>query len=159
MRPLFALLLAFGLIGGMAGYIQFARSVHRPPSEYQADFATGLYEVELMRTFDCVADDLAELKALEVRFRGEAIFESAKNLQADERVRFEIPAGVENGENEISIIANRDFLDTELAAIRVTLFRNDVPLRKQTITSEPEIATVSGSVVFRVSDSKGHAHE
>lgn len=156
MRLFLAALLTLVLIGGMGVYIQFARSVRRPPPIVQADMAEGVFEVELARTFNCVADKFAELKALEVSFRGNVIYSKEEDIDAETPLRFSIPGGVETGENEISVQANRDFLETGLAAIQVTLYRNDVPIRRQTITSEPEISTVSGSVVFVVKSKGQH---
>ncbi|MEL7500281.1 MAG: hypothetical protein AAFN77_21980 [Planctomycetota bacterium] len=156
MRPVLALLLTIGLIGGISAYIQFARSVRRPPIEFQAETSVDRFEVELTRTFDCVADPIAELKSIEVRFRDQELFASDAPVKSTETIRFAIPRDVEIGDNEISVAANRDFLATEFAAIGVTLYQNDVAIRRQTITSEPDLSTVSGSVVFRVSQEHDH---
>ena len=148
MRPIFALLITIVLLGGTAAYTQFARSVQRPPIKLQKTQAAGRFEIEITRTFDVMADPLAELPALTASLAGQTLYTTDDALPASETIRFEIPRGVELGLNEIYVTANRDFLDTGLGAMSVTLLRDDVPLTRQIIPSEPDIATVSGAVLF-----------
>lgn len=150
MRPLLSLLLSVFLIGGMSAYIQFARSVRRPAVDFQAEFSEAQFEVELERTFDCIGDPLLEVAALEVFFRGDKIYSSGGDLPREEDVRFSIEQGVETGENEISINANRE--EFGFGAIAVTLYRNDIPIQRITLPSAPDVPTVSGSVVFEGSE-------
>lgn len=158
MRPVLAFLLSAFLIGGMSLYIQFARSVRRPAVDFQAEFSEAQFEVELQRTFDCVGDPLLEIAALEVHFRDEKIYASEADLPRDQPVRFLIKGGVETGENEISITANRE--EFGFGAIAVTLYRNDVPIQQATLPSAPDVPTVSGSVVFEGTETESeHVHE
>jgi hypothetical protein len=149
MRPLYALLLTIGLIGGMAAYIQFAKSVNRPPTQFDVEFATGKFEVELERTFAAVPFAAAEVKAIEVQLKQQPVFERLDSVPAGETIRFSIDEGVEDGENELVVMANREFLSEGLAAIKVRVLRDDIPVAEKTITGAPNMEMISGTVLFK----------
>jgi len=149
MRPLYALLLTIGLIGGMAAYIQFAKSVNRPPTKFDVEFATGKFEVEIERTFAAVPFEAAKVKAIEVQLKQLPVFERSNAVPAGEAIRFSIDEGVENGENELIVTANREFLSEGLAAIKVRVLRDDIPVAEKTITGAPNMEMISGTVLFK----------
>ncbi len=158
MRPLLAILLTTLLLLGTAGYTQFAKRVKRPPVSLEAEIADANFEVEIDRTFNAVPDRLAELPALEVLFHGQPVFSVDQPLDQQATVRFELPPGVELGINEINVLANRPLMDTQLAALRVTIFRNQVPIVHQAIISDPDLSTLNGTVLFDSPPEVEHDH-
>lgn len=137
-------------MGGMYGYLDFANRVRRPAVKYKAEFSSASYALEIERTFDCVGDEIVELSAIEVRFRGKTIYQTMDALPASAPLKIAIPDGVELGENELAVTANRDLGETSLAVMRVTLFQDDVEIRTEAIVSEPDLETVSGTVSFTI---------
>ena len=161
MRPVWTLLLVVGLIGGMASYIRFANSVSHPTIDFSLDYAQGKLELVVERSFECVPYEVAETKALEVRLKGEVVYSVNETLPVDREVRFEIEEGIETGDNEIAIVANRDWLDAGFGAIQATVYWNDIPIAKQTITAEKDVELVTGTLLFHVDDNaepQGHQH-
>jgi len=161
MRPFWTLLLVVALIGGMASYIQFANSVSHPTIDFSLNYAEGKLELTVERSFECVPYELAEIKALEVSLKGEVVYSVDETLPVDSEVRFVVEEGIEVGDNEIAIVANRDWLNTSFGAIQVTVYWNDIPIAKQTITAEKDVETVTGTLLFHVDDTaetQGHQH-
>lgn len=154
MRPFLTLLIVIGLMVGTGSYIKFANSIQRESQEFSVDYATGKFEVLVQRSFECVPFEIAEVNALEVRLKGKTVYVSKENVPVDAEVRFSIDEGVEIGDNEILIVANRDFLSEGLAAIQTTVLWNEIPIKTETITAEPESEMVSGTVVFHVDDAQ-----
>jgi hypothetical protein len=149
---------------GMGAYIQFANSIQRESQDFTVDYATGKFEVLVERSFECIPFEIADVKALEVRLKGKVVYAAEKNVPISDVVRFTIDDGVEIGDNEILVVANRDFLSEGLAAIKTTVLWNDIPLTEKTITAEPESEMVSGTVLFHVdadvdvADESEHKH-
>ena len=160
MRPIWTLLLIAALVGGMACYIQFANSVRYPAADFSPEYAQGKVELVLQRSFDCVPYELTETKALEVSLKGEIVFSADKLLPADSEVRFPIDEGVEVGDNEVSIVANREWGE-QFGALQATVLLNDIPIAKQTFTVDQDAELVSGSLLFHIDDAEqtaGHQH-
>ena len=159
MRPFLTLLIVIGLMAGMGSYINFAKSIQRESQDFSVDYASGKFEVLVERSFECVPFEIAEVNAIEVRLKGEPVFVSKERLPVDVEVRFAIDEGVELGDNELLIVANRDFLSEGLAAIKTTVLWNDIPIKTQTITAEPGLEMVTGTVLFHVDDAQESDHE
>ena len=161
MRPIWTLLLIAALIGGMASYIQFANSVRYPTANFSPEYAQGKVELVIDRSFECVPYELTETKALEVSLKGDVIHSVNERLPADREVRFLIDEGVEVGDNEISIIANREWMDAKFGALQATVLLNDIPIAIQTFTVEQDVEVVSGSLLFHIDEAgqtEGHQH-
>lgn len=161
MRPVWTLLLVAALIGGMAGYIKFANSVSYPTADFSVDYAQGKLELVIERSFECVPYELAETKALEVGLKGKVVYSADEVLPVDREVRFTINEGVEVGDNEVSIVANRNGGDAGLGALQATVFWNDIPIAEKTITADKYAEIVSGTLLFHVDDpepAEGHQH-
>ena len=76
-------------------------------------------------------------------------------------MRFVIEEGIEIGDNEIAIVANRDWLGAGFGAIQATVYWNDIPIAKQTITAAKDVETVTGTLLFHIDDTaepQGHQH-
>ena len=161
MRPFWTLLLVVALIGGMASYIRFANSVSYPTIDFSLDYAEGKLELVVERSFECVPYKWTETKALEVSLKSEIVYSVDETLPIDREVRFVIEEGIENGDNEIVIVANRDESDVGFGAIQATVYWNDIPIAKQTITAAKDVAIVTGTLLFHVDDTaepQGHQH-
>ena len=161
MRPVWTLLLVVVLLGGMAAYIRFANSVRYPTADFSVDYAQGKLELVIERSFECVPYELTETKALEVSLKGEVVYSVDEVLPADQEVRFLIESGVEVGDNELSVVANRSWLDAGLGALQATVLWNDIPIAEQTITVEKDAELLSGTLLFHVDDAadvQGHQH-
>ena len=159
MRPIWTLLLIAALIGGMAGYIQFANSVRYPAADFSAEYAQGRVELVIERSFECIPDELTETKSLEVRLKGEDIYSVDEILPPDQEVRFSIDDGVEVGDNEVLIVANREWLDAGFGALKATVLWNDIPIATETFTAEKDVELISGSLLFHIDDAgqtEGH---
>ena len=152
MRPIWTLLLIAALVGGMAGYIQFANSVRYPAPDFSVEYAQGKFELGIERSFDCVPYELAETKALEVSFKDEIVYSSNEPVPADQEIRFSIDDSVEVGDNEISIAANRDGTTAGFGALQATVYWNDIPIAEKTFTVEKYAEMISGSLLFHVDD-------
>lgn len=149
MRPLLALILTTLLIGGVFSYVRFADSVRRPMSAYKIDFSAGEYSLEIKQTCPLVADIFTESPALLVRFKNETLFESKSGLAADAVTVITPLPGVELGENELFIKANRPS-GRGFDVIQVILKRDEIPIRETLLPSVPGLAELGGPVVFRV---------
>ena len=162
MRPIWTLLLIIALIGGMASYINFANSVSYPAPDFSVEYAQGKVELLIERSFECVPYELAETKALEVSLKGEVVYSVDEPLPANQEVRFPIDEGVEVGDNEVSIVANREWsMDAGFGAVKATVLWNDIPIATQTFTVEKDVELVSGSLLFHINGSdqaEGHQH-
>ena len=150
MRPIYASLITILLIGGVYGYIRFSQSVRRPPIEIAIDYAQGHYWLEIERTFECVPDPIFSPQSLRILFKGETVFETTESLSPDTPLTIEDVQGVEQGENELYLSANRAEGSSGLGVIKVTVFQNDIPIEMKMLTSEPGLSTVSGPLVFNV---------
>ena len=152
MRPIWTLLLIAALIGGMAGYIQFANGVSYPAPEFSVEYAQGKIELVIERSFECVPYKFTETKALEVSLKGEVLYSTNEPVPADQEIRFVLEQGVEVGDNEVSIVANRDGADAGLGALRATVFVDDIPITEQTYTVENNFEFLSESLLFHIDD-------
>lgn len=161
MRPIWTLLLVALLIGGMAAYIQFANGVSYPTAEFSVEYAQGKVELVIERSFECIPYELTETKALEVSLKGEVVYSNNERLPLDQEVRFSIDEGVEVGDNEISIVSNREWMDAGFGALQATVLMNDIPIAQQTFTVGKDVEIVSGSLLFHIDESgqtEGYQH-
>lgn len=157
MRPIWTLLLVVALVGGMASYIRFANSVSYPAVDFSLDYADGKLELVIERSFECVPYELTETKALEVSMKNEVVYSVDDVLPVDREVRFFIEDGIEVGDNEVVVVANRNWEDAGFGAVKATVFWNDIPIASQTITAEKDVEQVTGTLLFHVDDTPEHA--
>jgi hypothetical protein len=150
MRPLLALLITLSLLGGTYGYVRFAESVRRPAVDIQIDYAEGEYSVTVEKTFACVGDPILETESLKVLFKGEKVFAASDPIPADQTIEVRPLNGVETGENEIYVSASRESSTGGFGALKIVVFRNDIPIAEKTITSDEGLTDVGGPVVFTV---------
>ena len=161
MRPVLALLISLSLLGGVYGYVRFADSVRRPALEIQIDYSDSEYSVDIERTFDCAGDPIFETESLKVLFKGEKVFAAADPIPAAQSIEIRPLPGVEKGENEIYVVANRESSTSGFGALKIVVKRDDIPIAEKTITSEEGLAQVGGPVVFKVgqsNESDDHDH-
>ena len=154
MRPLLAILITVCLLGGTYGYVRFAEGVRRPNVEIQIDYAQGEYAVLIDKTFDCSGDPIFETESLKLLFKGKKVFAASEPIPANESIEIRPLTGVEIGENEIYVLANRKTSTGGFGALKISVFRDDIPLTVKTITSDEGLAQVGGPVVFHVGPSK-----
>lgn len=150
MRPVLAFLITVLMIGGVYGYINFARSVRRPPIEIEIDFAEGEYSVEVERTFECVGDPILGTESLKVMFKGEKVYAKTEPIPSDELVVVRPLERVETGENEIYVSANMPKSAKGFGALKVVVKQNDRLIGEEIISTVPGLASVGGPVVFTV---------
>jgi hypothetical protein len=161
MRPFLALMITLCLLGGVFGYVRFAESVRRPAVDIQINYAEGEYSVDIDMTFDCAGDPIFETDAIKVLFKGEKVFAAADPIPAAQSIEIRPLPGVEKGENEIYVAANRETSTSGFGALKIVVKRNDIPIAEKTITSDEGLAEVGGPVVFRVgpsNESDEHDH-
>lgn len=150
MRPFLAILITLCLLGGTYGYVRFADSVRRSAVEIQIEYAEGEFSVDIEKTFDCAGDPIFETESLKVLFKGEKVFAESESIPAAKSIEIRPLAGVEQGENEIYVLANRETSTGGFGALKIVVKRNDIPIAEQTITSDVGLAEVGGPVVFNV---------
>lgn len=150
MRPLFALLITVSLLGGVFVYVRFADSVRRTAVDVEIDYAEGVYAIEIESTFDFVPDVFLGTESLKVLFKGKTIHSTDQRVPYDQITTIQPVEGVESGENEFFVTATMDETHQGLAALKVTVKRNDIPVVEKLLTSEPGLMTVSGPVVFSI---------
>jgi hypothetical protein len=150
MRPILACLITLVLVGGVYGYIKFAEGIRRPPTEINIDYSEADFSLEIERSFDCVVDPIFAPESLRVLFKGESVLAISKKIAVEETIRLEKLDGVEVGENEIYIAANRAEGSIGLGAIKVSIFRGGVLFDEQVLTSQQGIAEVAGPISFVV---------
>lgn len=159
LRPILAILITAGLLFGTYSYLSFANSVRREPVELQVDYSSGDFSVKIERTFDCAGDPIFGTESLKVLFKGEKVFAKLESLPAGESVVVEDIRGVEVGENELFVSANMASATSGLGAIKVVVFRNDIPVAEKLITSEPGLTAVGGPIVFTIPGEKAEEHK
>ena len=148
MRPLLALVISVSLLGGVYVYTKFADSVRVSAVEINIDFSDADWSVEIRKTFTAVPDPIFGSDSLKVLFKGETVYSRSDEVAANETVEIRPLEGVEVGENELFISANRESNGAALAVLQVTIKKNDNPVNETTISGKPGLPTVSGSVVF-----------
>jgi hypothetical protein len=166
MRPIYTIILTLLLIGGTYAYIQFAESVRRPPNESFYKTAEGVVSVEIRRSFDCFANPDFEIDAIKVDFKNETIMRIQNDLPATEELVIDSLAGVEEGENEITVFGNSEsedaFLSDEpapsLRALLVRVLYDDNVVAERQFFAESNETWVGGSVGFKVPDSAAEAN-
>ena len=155
MRPLITILLVSFLVGGMYGYLNFADSVKRPDSNYQATPEQKVVTAEIHRSATLYADTGFDVAALKVDFKNETIFQEQNNIPADRPVSIEL-LKVEKGRNTIGVFANfedpKKFLnDTpspSLFAIDIVIRVDGDEICRQTFSSQTSITPIGGQVTF-----------
>ena len=168
MRVVVAILLSLFFIGGTWAYTRFADSVRPEPIVIQAKMDDAVWRIVVTRTFDCVPDSENKIEALAVRFKGEEVFSSNESIEISKEIEIkELPA-VEQGQNEIYVVANLatlddyDFDTEQTRALRVQLFRGYELLKEQTLWSELGATSIEESVLFEAPEENSvpnHQHE
>ncbi|MGI9497982.1 MAG: hypothetical protein ACR2NK_18140 [Mariniblastus sp.] len=159
MRPILAFLLSSLLIGGIYSYLSFSNSVRRPPLTIEVTQADGIYSLEIERTFRCVADPILEEPSLAVQFGTNQIYIRKDEVPIEESILIGPIEGVEEGENEFLITATMDEFSETFGVVKVTIFRDEVPLVSKMFASESGLTSISGPVVFDSQESSSSPHQ
>jgi hypothetical protein len=165
MRPLLAIVLSVGILGGLALYMRF-RDVGRPlPRGESPREVGGEFRLEIATTAPLEVDPFAPSSgegegpaALVVRFNGQSVLH-AERVAADEPVIVERLPGVVEGVNEVFVEAHPS-LDGPAAvfAVRVRVFQESRPVAETTFWSEPR-GVAGGTLRFDAGhDSTPHEH-
>lgn len=148
MRPIFAIIIPIVFLGGVFSYLRFVDSIQRPPVTLVIDYAEGEFEIEIERSFDCTSDPILGTESLVVKFKGSNVYATQERVPADEQIVFRVTEGVETGENEIYLIANREFATDHLDAVKIVVRQNGISIAETVLVSEPGIARIAGPIVF-----------
>lgn len=159
MRPILAILLSSLLIGGIHSYLSFSNSVRRPPLTIEVTQADGIYSLEIERTFRCVADPILEEPSLAVQFGTNQIYIRKDEVPIEESILIGPIEGVEEGENEFLITATMDEFSETFGVVKVTIFRDEIPLVSKMFASESGLTSISGPVVFDSQESSSSPHQ
>ncbi len=107
MRPFIAIILVGSILGSVAAYGWFVRSLPKTEVvDLELDRATGEFTVDLTLTFDAVNNAFTlEPTSILVKFEGQSVYHSAETVYAG--TPLEIPvSGVKVGMNEFYIEIN-----------------------------------------------------
>lgn len=141
MRPLMALAIVAGILGGLQLYMQ-----QRPRSSSQAEInellVTGQFRLEVTLTFDAGPDafalDAATAPSLLIQLRGLDVLRRTETLSAGEPIVVDQVRGLVAGRNEFFVQASPADSATLVArALRVRLLRDGSPAGEQTLWAEP----------------------
>lgn len=154
MRPIFALVLVVGILGGMRAYMGLRPQVQRANVTPVETLAQGQFVVELLTTFaagpDEFALDASDAPALLVNFRGRVLLSRKEPLRAGETVKIESVQGLAAGANEFYIQATpQDPSLDQPMAIRVRVLRNEMLVAEQTLWGNPG-ESVQGTILLRL---------
>ncbi|MDA7903666.1 hypothetical protein N9B31_08385 [Mariniblastus sp.] len=159
MRPILAILLSSLLMGGVYSYLSFSNSVRRPPLTIEITQAEGNYTLEIERTFRCVADTILEEPSLAVQFGKTQIYLREDEVPIEERIKIGPIEGIEEGENEFLITATMDEFFENLGVLKVTVFRDEIPLASKMFASESGLTSISGPLVFNSQEKESTSHQ
>ena len=168
MRVVVAILLSLFFIGGTWAYTRFADSVRPEPVVIQAKLDEAAWRIVVTRTFDCVPDPDNDIAALSVRFVGQEVFQTDETIAINTGIEIKDLPSVQQGRNEIYLIANLarlddyDFDTEQTRAIRVQLFRGYELLKDATLWSEPGATSIEEAVLFEApmeNSVPDHQHE
>ena len=159
MRPVLAILLSCLLVGGVHSYLSFSNSVRRPPLTIEVKEADGNYTLEIERTFRCIADPILAEPSLAVQFGQHQIYIREDEVPIEEQILIGPIEGIEEGENEFLITATMDEFFENLGVLKITVFRNEVPLESKMLASESGLTSISGTLVFNSEETTSSIHQ
>ena len=159
MRPILAILLSCILVGGVYSYLAFSNSVRRPPLTIEVMEADGNYTLEIERTFRCIADPILAEPSLVVQFGQNQIYIREDEVPIEEPILIGPIEGIEEGENEFLITATMDEFFENLGVLKVTVFRDEVPLESKMFASESGLTSISGPLVFNSEETESSTHQ
>ena len=154
MRPVFALLVFVGILGGTQAYMKMrprrsTQSVYVPVTQAQGEF-----DAELDITFaagpDEFSTDEGDAASLEVQFQGASLLRRTDAIAPGESLRIEGIQGVVPGDNEFYVQASPQDTSVQVPrALRFRILRNDVVIGESVLWSEP-IDHVHGTLTVTV---------
>lgn len=142
MRPLLALSVIAGILGGLQTYMLFRPQIVREAVVRVEQRARGSFRLELLATAalgpDEFALDATQAAALEVTYRGQSLVIRTEPLEAGQIVVVEPIEGLVEGANEFFIRCwPQDTTSPVPLAVRLRITRDESTLSEQTIWSEP----------------------
>jgi hypothetical protein len=159
MRPILAILLSCILVGGVYSYLAFSNSLRRAPLTIEVMEADGNYTLKIERTFRCIADPILEEPSLAVQFGQNQIYIREDEVPIEEPILIGPIEGIEEGENEFLITATMDEFFENLGVLKVTIFRDEVPLESKMFASESGLTSISGPIVFNSEETASSTHQ
>ena len=162
MRPVFALLVAISILGGIKFYME-VRPRSQPVSvEIQQRMAKGQFAVEVTLSFDAGPDpfalDVSDAPSVLVRLAGADVLRRQDNVPAGQLLRVDDVTGVVAGDNEFLIQATPQAGADRAHALRVRVLRDGNPIAQSTLWSEPG-DPVAGVIVVDVPDQFESPHQ
>jgi len=166
MRPLLVLVITLAILGGLQLYMATRSVVHPNASAYAPPAATGRFSLEVTLTFDAGPDAFAlqvdDAPSVLVQHRGQDLIRSTRPVASGTTLRADDVAGVVAGRNEFSVRATPQEDAGDVArALRVRVFRDEVPVADETFWSEPG-EPVEGVIALDVPAdlaARGHTRE
>ena len=73
--------------------------------------------------------------------------------------KVEAETNVQEGENEFLITATMDEVSETFGVVKVTIFRDEIPLVSKMFASESGLTSISGPVVFDSQESSSSPHQ
>ena len=159
MRPILAILLSCILVGGVYSYLAFSNSLRRAPLTIEVMEADGNYTLKIERTFRCIADPILAEPSLAVQFGQNQIYIREDEVSIEEPILIGPIEGIEEGENEFLITATMDEFFENLGVLKVTVFRDEMPLESKMFASESGLTSISGTIIFNSEETASSTHQ
>ena len=158
MRPIYTIIMIALLFGGTWAYVDFANRVRRPRASVVYEKAAGVTSVEVLRSFDAFGDPGFDVNAVEIRFNNNAVKTIAETTLASEPLAIDQLVDVEQGVNEIVVLANAEspdaFLSTDptvsLRAMEVVVRYDGRQIAREMFTGRSGDPIIGGTVLFEV---------
>lgn len=162
MRPLFALMIVVGILGGLQLYMTL-RAQPEPWQPLQERVVRGDFEILVTLTFDAGPDpfavDLDDAPSLLVTFRGRELLRETGMVPGGEPRLISAVEGIVAGPNEIFVQASpQDRHAFVSRALRIRVLRDDRVLGDRTLWSAPG-EPVEGVIVVDVDDDTDLSHD
>ena len=153
MRPLLAIVLTTGILGGLQAFLSF-RKTDGPYVGAQLIQATGEYALELTLSFDAGPDpfglDAEDTPSVLVSLAGQELLRRTDTISASQPLLIPSVAGLVVGRNEIFVQASSaDTSSLRPRALRLRVLRDGTSLAEQSLwanSGEP----VQGTIIAEV---------
>jgi hypothetical protein len=152
-RPVFALLVAVIILGGLQLYMTIRPQPSGRMAAQDELAARGRFSVEITLTFDAGPDafslDVSDAPAVLVQLRGVDLLRRQEEVLAGDQVVIDDVSGLVEGKNEFFVQATPSEVAHVARAVRVRVLRDGIPLADETLWAEPS-EIVRGAVVVEV---------
>ena len=158
MRPIYTIVMIALLFGGTWAYVDFANRVRRPRTNVVYEKAAGITSVEVLRSFDAFGDPGFDVNAVEIRFNNKPVKTITETTLASDPLAIDQLDNVEQGVNEIVVLANAEspdaFLSNDptasLRAMEVLVRYDGQQIAREMFTGRSGDALIGGTVLFEV---------